>query len=105
MATERDEYFIGERVNIDCLVKIGDEVQTDIGGTTPVLTILPPPDNGTARDDVDVTLVITSPLPTGALVHGEYDTEFAGWHEWRMVTTGIIKGAQQGRFRVIPINV
>jgi hypothetical protein len=104
MADERDEYFIGERVLIDCTVKVlGVTAPTPPGldGTTYTLTILPPPDdNDVARDDIDVTLDAT-----GVLLHGEYDTEWAGWHEWRLETTGAIRSVQQGRFRVIPKNV
>lgn len=104
MADERDEYFIGERALIDAVVKVDGvpaPVPPGLVGTTSTLTILPPADDdGTARAEIDVPLT-----PAGVTLHGEYDTEWAGWHEWRLETTGAIISAEQGRFRVRPINV
>lgn len=104
MGIERDEYFLGERVIFDADVLINDVPAPQppgLTGTTPLLTIAPPPDDdGATNPEVAVTLTIT-----GVHVRGTYDTEVAGWHEWRLATTGNIVSAQQGRFRVLPSNV
>lgn len=101
MADERDEYFIGERALIDAVVKVDGVPASTLVGTTSTLTLLPPPDDaGVDRAEIDVPLT-----PTGATLHGGYNTEWAGWHEWRLETTGLIRSAEQGRFRVIAKNV
>lgn len=104
MADERDEYFIGERALIDVVVNVdGAPAPAPPGlvGTVSTLTILPPPDEtGAARAEIDVPLTAA-----GVSLHGQYDTEWAGWHEWRLETTGNIRSAEQGRFRVRAKNV
>jgi hypothetical protein len=102
MALERDEFFIGERVNFDTQVKLANgNPPADLAGTTPLLTIEPPPDDqGTARTEVTPAVTIA-----GTFLHAEYVTVYAGWHEWRWETSGVIESAEQGRFRVLPKNV
>lgn len=101
MASERDQFLIGEHVTLRVLVTVDGVEPANLSGTTLALVIQPPPDeNGAERAEVNVTVTPSS----GGNASGTYDTEFAGWHEWRWVTTGTIIGAQQGRFRVLPIN-
>lgn len=104
-ATERDEYFIRERVNFELtlLRADGSFPDTELPSTVVTLTLKPPPDDdGNDRDDIDLSVVGT---PGQNFFVSTYDTEWSGWHEWRMETTGGLVGAQQGRFRVVPINV
>lgn len=95
-ALERDEYFIGERVMFDVDVLVGGAAPPNLTGTTVALIIQPP--GGAA----EVTPSVSFAPATHA--HAEYVTTLAGWHEWRWHSDGAIQGAQQGRFRVLPIN-
>lgn len=102
MPIERDQFFVGERVVISLTLLRGDGTEPsggELAGTTVTLTILPPPDGDTPRDDVDVGFAAA-----GNDFSGTYETLYEGWHEWRWATTGTIMGVEQGRFRVLPVN-
>jgi len=99
---ERDEFYIGERVEFDASVLLaGGSPPPNLSGSTPSLVVAPPPDEaGAARAEEMPTILVT-----GTQLHAEYGAEFAGWHEWRLQVSGVIAAVQQGRFKVIPLNV
>jgi hypothetical protein len=102
VGVERDEFFIGERALFDAAVTVGGASPPNLVGTTVVLRIQPPADDaGTERPEA-TPAVTFSPA---TVAHASYTTAYEGWHEWRWESTGTIVGAQQGRFRVLPLNV
>lgn len=102
MGQEQDEFYIGERVVIDVVITVDGASPPNLVGTTVALTIQPPPDDsGVERAEATPPLTF-SPATVG---HASYVTQFAGWHEWRLQSTGVIEGARQGRFRVVDLNV
>lgn len=96
MGQERDEFFVGERAEFDVDILVNGAAPVSMVGTALALIIQPP---GTAAEETPA--VIMAPASHG---HAEFVTSLPGWHEWRWETTGTIRGAQQGRFRVLPIN-
>lgn len=103
MAIERDLFYVGEIVKFDAAVKLPDgTTPPDLVGTTVQLVIQEPPlDDDTIPADVLPSLTFAP----ATVAHAEYETARPGMHEWRLVTTGTIKSARQGRFRVQPVNV
>jgi hypothetical protein len=92
---ERDEFFINELVEFDVDVFVDGASPPNLSGTTVTLTVQDPA--GT-----DSTPAVTIAPATHA--HATFLAAIAGWHEWRWESTGTIKGANQGRFRVLPKN-
>lgn len=122
MGIERDEFYVGERALFDVDVTVATAYAS---AAACVLTIQLP-------DGTDVT----PPVTVGPFyhAHAEFTTEQAGWHEWRIASTGsggdgtltpdsppltpdgptltpdgaageTPVAARQGRFRVVPVNV
>lgn len=96
MGIERDEFYVGERVEFDGDLTVPDDPNADLGTT--VLTIQPP------TGDAVTPAVVKSGTPQSH-AHAEYVTVTPGWHEWRLESDGAVEAVRQGRFRVIPPNV
>jgi hypothetical protein len=102
MGVERDEFFIGERALFDAAVTVDGVPPPSMVGTTVALRIQPPADDAGAERPEATPTVTFSP---STVAHAGYTTVYEGWHEWRWESNGAIVGAQQGRFRVLPLNV